>query len=87
MAGKKKQTKNSCPKKQMSVMVGETRTPTKRCCHRKADIFEQSLTVEVRKGQLLLLHYSNSGSYLGLKSNSRTNTNVCRGGRDGGGRG
>ena len=36
--------------------------------------------VEVRIGQLLLLHYSNSDSYLGLKNSSSTNTNVCRGG-------
>lgn len=55
-------------------------TSTNRCCHVKADIFERSLMVEVRIGQLLLLHYSNSGSYLGLKNSSSTNTNVCRGG-------
>lgn len=55
-------------------------TSTNRCCHVKADIFERSLMVEVRIGQLLLLHYSNSDSYLGLKNSSSTNTNVCRGG-------
>lgn len=55
-------------------------TSTNRCCHVKADIFERSLMVEVRIGQLLLLHHSNSDSYLGLKNSSSTNTNVCRGG-------
>ena len=48
-------------------------TSTNRCCHVKADIFERSLMVEVRIGQLLLLHYSNSDSYLGLKNSSSTN--------------
>ena len=33
----------------MSVKVGETRTSAERCCHIKADIFERSLMVEVRK--------------------------------------
>ena len=75
-----KKQKNGCPNKQMCVKVGETRTSAKRCCHIKADIFEQSLMVEVRIGQLLLLHYSNSDGYLGLKNNSSTNTNVFRGG-------
>ena len=62
-------------------------TSTNRCCHVKADIFERSLMVEVRIGQLLLLHYSNSDSYLGLKNSSSTNTNVCPGGGGGGGGG
>ena len=39
--------------------------------------------VKVRIVQLLLLHYSNSDSYLGLKNSSSTNTNVCRGGGGG----